>query len=81
MSFEKRLITLFKGFVEKVFIPQCNKNEATMSDWNKFIGLLSNENININEIQLYVDNIGMNNQVNPLLMQSQQSVPTVGKKE
>lgn len=82
MSFEKRLIATFRTFVEKVFLPQCSKNEAVMTDWSKYIGLLSSENLNINDIQFYVDSIGMGiNQVNPLLMQSQQSVPTIGKKE
>lgn len=82
MSFEKRLIATFRTFVEKVFLPQCSKNEAVMADWTKYIGMLSTENPNINEIQFYVDSIGTGgSQINPLLMQSQQSVPTMGKKE
>lgn len=51
-----------------------------MSEWNKFITFLSTENININELQIYVDSIGMqSNQVNHL-MQSQQSMPSITKK-
>jgi hypothetical protein len=82
MSFEKRLIATFRTFVEKVFLPQCSKNEAIMADWTKYIGMLSTENPNINEIQFYVDSIGTgSNQINPLLIQSQQSVQSIGKKD
>jgi len=50
-----------------------------MSDWSKFVGMLSSENLNINEIQMYVDSIGpQSTQVNLLLMQSQQSMPSMG---
>lgn len=53
-----------------------------MSDWNKFNSLISNENIHLNELQLYVDTLGpFINQVNPLLMQSQQQPANIDKKE
>lgn len=82
MSFEKRLIATFRTFVEKIFLPQCSKNEAVMADWSKYMAILSTESININEVQLYVDSIGTGgSQISPLLMQSQHSVPTIGKKE
>lgn len=53
-----------------------------MSDWNKFNNLISNENINLNEIQTYVDTLGpLNKKVTPLLMQSQQQTASMDKKE
>lgn len=50
-----------------------------MQDWNKFNSLISTENINLNEIQMYVESINNNNLlnnnnlINPSLIQSQQS--------
>lgn len=70
---------MFKAFAEKVFLPQCSKNDFVMNDWNKFLSLLSTDTINLNEVQSYIDSIGNNPQINPLLMQSQQSMATVKK--
>jgi hypothetical protein len=70
---------MFKAFTEKVFLPQCSKNDFVMNDWNKFSSLLSSDTINLNDVQSYIDSIGNSPQINPLLMQSQQSMPTVKK--
>lgn len=53
-----------------------------MSDWNKFSNLVSNENVNLIELQIYIDTLGpSNNQLTPLLMQSQQQPSSIDKKE
>lgn len=40
--------------------------------------MISQDSMNINEVQVYVDSLGnLGSQVNPLLMQSQQSAPSI----
>lgn len=52
-----------------------------MLDWNKFISLVSNDNINLNELQIYVDTLGpFDNKLTPLVMQSYQQTSNINKK-
>jgi hypothetical protein len=43
--------------VEKALIPQIRKIEGNLQDWGRFNALLSNEIINYNELQNYVDTL------------------------
>lgn len=53
-----------------------------MLDWNKFISLVSNDNINLNELQIYVDTLGpFDNKLTPLVMQSYQQTSNINKKQ
>ena len=55
---EKKLITIFKTFIEKVFVPQLPKLEPTcQKEWAKFSSMLGAEQINFGELQLYVDTL------------------------
>ena len=55
MQTEKRLIQLFKGFVERALIPQIRKYNASTFEWDKFAGLISQDVLNYGEIQAYVE--------------------------
>lgn len=59
---ERKLITIFKSFVERVFVPQLHKMDLRcQQEWNKFSNMLSNEQVNLAELQLYVDTLpGLN---------------------
>lgn len=57
MNAERKLIQLFRSFVEKSLVPQIRKFEGNLSDWHKFSALISTENINYGELQLYVDTL------------------------
>ena len=54
---EKRLIQLFKIFVEKVFVPQIKKFEGTLVEWSKFSSMLMTDNFNYSDLQLFVDSL------------------------
>ena len=45
MNMEKKLIHLFRTFVEKALVPQIQKAEGSLGEWYKFSTLLSNQNI------------------------------------
>ena len=57
MNIEKKLIQLFRSFVEKALVPQIRKSEGSLSEWHKFSAFLSTENINYPELQFYVDSL------------------------
>ena len=49
MSYEKRLIAIFRTFVEKALLPQLKRIEgASSKEWNKFNSMLSMDNLNYN---------------------------------
>lgn len=56
---EKRLISVFRTFVEKIFLPSLKKTDPAVSEWNKFAQLLSNESNSVDEMAQYVDSIGI----------------------
>ena len=60
MSNEKKLISLFKNFVERALLPQLKKVDGSQSEWSKFSSMISTESINYNELQLYVDSLSSN---------------------
>lgn len=55
MSIDKKFILIFKNFVEKALLPQIRKFDGSLSEWNKFSTLISADNVNFSELQLYVD--------------------------
>ena len=55
MQAEKRLIQLFKGFIERALIPQIRKFNGSTVEWEKFSGLVSQDVLNYGEIQAYVE--------------------------
>jgi hypothetical protein len=48
MHYEKRLIQIFKAFVEKALLPQIRRVEGSLNDWNKFASVLLSEPLNYN---------------------------------
>lgn len=55
---DRKIIHIFKSFIERVFVPQLPKMEFTcLQEWNKFSSMISTEMPNLNEIQLYVDTL------------------------
>ena len=55
---DRRLINLFKTFVEKVFVPHFNKLEiGVQQEWTKFSNMVSVDQINLGELQVYVDTL------------------------
>jgi hypothetical protein len=63
MHFEKKLVYIFKSFIEKALIPQVRRNDGTLSEWNKFCTILAHETLNYNQLQLYVDTLPMANMI------------------
>lgn len=57
MNIEKKLVQLFRLFVEKALLPQIKKTNNSVPEWAKFSTLLSADNINVSELQLYVDSL------------------------
>lgn len=57
MNLEKKFIQVFKTFVEKALLPQIKKFEGSLADWNKFASLISADNLNFSELQLYVESL------------------------
>jgi hypothetical protein len=54
---DKKLITTFRNFVEKVFLPNIKKTDSAFSEWIKFNQLLSIENNYYDEVAQYVDSL------------------------
>lgn len=54
---EKKLIQIFKTFVDKALIPQIKKLEGSLNEWNRFSTLLFSDNINYIDLQSYVDSL------------------------
>ena len=48
MNQEKKLITIFRTFIEKSLVPQIRKNEGNLQDWNRLNNLLTTEPLNYN---------------------------------
>ena len=55
MTFEKKLIHIFKTFVEKSLIPQIKRFDGSINEWNQFSSLLSLDTLNYTELQMFVD--------------------------
>lgn len=55
---QKKIINIFKTFIERVFVPQLSKMDASsQQEWNKFSNMISGDQPNISEIQLYVETL------------------------
>ena len=54
---DKKLVSAFKTFVEKVFLSNIKRTDPQYLEWNKFSRLLSTETINYEELSNYVDSI------------------------
>ena len=54
---DKRLVASFKTFVDKVFLPTLKRTDPQALEWSKFSRMLSNENVNVEEVAAYVDSI------------------------
>jgi hypothetical protein len=55
---ERKIISMFKSFIERVFVPQLPRMEPTCKqEWTKFNTLISAEQINFGEVQVYVDTL------------------------
>lgn len=59
---ERKLVNIFKSFVERVFLPQLHKLDfRCQQEWSRFSNMLSAEQLNIAELQQYVDTLpGLN---------------------
>lgn len=55
---ERRLITLFRQFVERAILPAIRTNDSAMSEWQYFSTLLSGDSIDVGKLQIYVDVLG-----------------------
>ena len=56
-SGQKKLVHIFKTFVEKSIVPQLRKLEGSLTDWNKFCTLLLSDSINYIDLQMFVDSL------------------------
>jgi hypothetical protein len=56
---DKKLIAVFRTFVDKIFLPNLKKTDPAIAEWNKLNQLLSNDSNNYEEAAQYVDSIGM----------------------
>lgn len=55
---ERKLIGIFKAFIERIFVPQLPKMDIIcQQEWNKFYNMISTEPFNLAEAQLYVDTL------------------------
>ena len=55
---EKKLLNIFRTFIEKVFVPQLPKMEPScQKEWTKFSSMFSSDQFNYGEMQLYVDTL------------------------
>lgn len=57
MNNEKRIIAIFKQFIQKIFIPQIRKVEGNLQDWYQFSSIISLEYPNWPEIQNFVERL------------------------
>mgnify|MGYP003499931834 CR=1 FL=1 len=54
---EKKLISIFKAFVDKAMAPQIRKSEGSLIEWHKFCTFLQGDNPNYDELQSYVNSL------------------------
>lgn len=55
---DKKLIAVFRSFVERVFLPVVKKTDPAFVEWSKFSQLLSIETNSYDEVAQYVDSLG-----------------------
>jgi hypothetical protein len=55
---ERKLLSLVKTFIEKVFVPQLPKLDfACQQEWNKFNQVISSDQVSISDLQTYIDGL------------------------
>ena len=55
---ERKIVSMFKAFIERVFVPQLPKMDLScQQEWNKFSNIISSDQLTLAEIQLYVDTL------------------------
>ena len=54
---EKKLINIFKIFIDKALVPQIKKFEGSLAQWSKFSSLLLADTLNYVELQYFVDTL------------------------
>lgn len=42
MQYERKIIQIFKSFIEKALVPQIKRMEGSLFEWNKFNAMISN---------------------------------------
>jgi hypothetical protein len=54
---DKRWLQIFRTFIEKALIPQIIRANGSLAEWQIFDSLVNSPSINLNEVQLFVDNL------------------------
>lgn len=52
---EKKLVGIFKQFVEKAIVPVIKGNDSAVSEWQYFSSLLGQDTLDYSKLQIYVD--------------------------
>lgn len=52
---QKRLVAVFKQFVNSTLLKHFRNSEDTVTEWNYFSSLLSQETIDMDKIQMYLE--------------------------
>ncbi len=76
---DKRIISVFRTFVEKVFLPNLKKTDPAIAEWNKFAQLLNNDN-SFDEVAQYVDSIGIQSAPQPFAPLEKREIPLFKKR-
>lgn len=58
---DRKIIYIFKSFIERIFVPQLSKMDLScQQEWNKFSNMINTDQINLGELQLYVETLPAN---------------------
>ena len=52
---ERKLISIFKQFVDKALVPVVRGNDSAMSEWQYFSSILNADTLDLSKLQIYVD--------------------------
>lgn len=68
-AIERRTISLFKVFIEKVFVPFLPKMDmAAQKEWNQFSKIINADSFSYTEANVYVETLALPNQgISPTL--------------
>lgn len=76
---DKKLVAVFRSFVEKVFLPTLKKTDPAAIEWSKLNQLLSQDANNYDEAAQYVESLGANNNT-PTFALDKREVPLFKKR-
>lgn len=79
MNSDRRLIQIFKTFVERVFLPQFKPTDRPFLEWNKFSTFFSADPISIDEMQTYIDGFNSTRSLSPF--EKREQLPGFKKKK